>query len=95
MRGAGLVGETPKERAERVAAEAAEAAAEAARVGSTVAEPLPWYLSWLPIRRMSPAEAAAHKATKTAAFRGSVAAAAEGGLPAAAERRRKEGKDGE
>lgn len=91
LRRAGLVDETAAERAARVEGEAAAAAV----ASSTDAEPLPWFLAWLPggfIRRMSPEEAAAHKAAKKAGFRDAVQAAAEGGLPAAVEgRRRREG----
>ena len=84
LRRAGLVGEAGPERAARLAGEAAAAAA----AGSTEVGPIPWALRWLPIRRMSPVEAAAHKASKKEALLAARKAAEEGGgLPAAVERK--------
>jgi hypothetical protein len=85
LEGAGLVDVSAARRAERAAAAAQKAQAEK-DAGAGADTGVPWPLSWLPIRRLTPEEAAAHKAAKEAAFRESVRAAGEGGLPAAVEK---------
>jgi hypothetical protein len=77
----------------RAAKEAAATAAHAAAV-EAAGQPLPWYLSWLPMRRLTPDEVVAHRARKGAEFRAARDAAAAGGLWAAVEKARDERGEG-
>lgn len=74
-------------RATRDAAAAARHAADVQAAG----RPLPWYLAWLPMRRMTPEEVVERKARKDAEFRAARDAADAGGLGAAVERARARG----